>query len=380
MEQFVIRPDEGPQGPGARTERVELRRRQPVGLVGPDEVREPALQFVEDPGGHRIVHPRPDLDGRGVEPSLPGRRQGDHDVATDQFRPVEVMADRRTEWSRTQAACLEFGDGALEDRDTGPRDRRRVGDDAVALGLDAEPVLQAAHHDRDDRSHVVDRQTRGLPAAKPALHRLAGRDGLRDAERHRRVDVHPPIRRFFHDPDADRGGRELDDDVRRERREVLPLGEHGVEGAEEGRVGLHREAALAAARRLEGRQEERRGTKRHLLDDGPREVDLGGGRTLLGEGTDPPAPDGRIGLPDVGHDRRVGGGADGAEGDRVLELGDGAGVVPDVGRRRGDRPTQWAVREREPGSFERRVRGRSHHPSSRSAVDTRCWRAIPSAT
>ena len=52
-------------------------------------------------------------------------------------------------------------------------------------------------------------------------------------------------------------------------------------------------------------------------------------------------------LPDVGDDRRIGGRADGAEGDRVLELVDRAGVVPDVGRRRRDRPTERAVGQRE---------------------------------
>ena len=40
-------------------------------------------------------------------------------------------------------------------------------------------------------------------------------------------------------------------------------------------------------------------------------------------------------LPDVDHDRRIGGRADGAEADGVLELVDGAAVVPDVGRRLG---------------------------------------------
>ena len=68
------------------------------------------------------------------------------------------------------------------------------------------------------------------------------------------------------------------------------LREHPVVGAEEGRVGLHREPALAPAGRLERGQEERRRPKGHLLDDGPREVDLGGVRSFVGQRPDTIAP------------------------------------------------------------------------------------------
>src|SRR6476660_5871585 len=48
------------------------------------------------------------------------------------------------------------------------------------------------------------------------------------------------------------------------------------------------------------------------------------------------APASRLGLPDIGHDRRVGGRTDRPERDRVLELVDRARVVPDVGGGRRD--------------------------------------------
>ena len=141
------------------------------------------------------------------------------------------------------------------------------------------------------------------------------------------------------------------------------LGEHPVERPEQGRVGLHRQPAMAATRRLERRQQERRGTERHLLHDGPGEVDLGRVGSLVGEGPHPVAPVRGVGLPDVGDDRRVGGRPDRAERDRVLELVDRARVVPDVGRGRGHRPAQRAVGQRQPRGSEHRLRGPSHiHP------------------
>ena len=48
-------------------------RAQAVGLERPHEVGEPRPQLVDDRRGDRLVHPRPDLDRRGVEPALPDR-------------------------------------------------------------------------------------------------------------------------------------------------------------------------------------------------------------------------------------------------------------------------------------------------------------------
>ena len=90
----------------------------------------------------------------------------------DELRPVEVVPDRRTEQPGPQPACPELGERPLEDRDARPGQGRRVGDDAVALGLDPQPVLEPAHHQRDDRAHVVHRQALGLAASQPALDRL----------------------------------------------------------------------------------------------------------------------------------------------------------------------------------------------------------------
>ena len=128
------------------------------------------------------------------------------------------------------------------------------------------------------------------------------------------IDVDAPVGRLLHDPHADGRGRELDDDVRGERREPDALRQHPVVGAEEGRVGLHREAALPPAGRLERRKEQGAARSGHLLDDGPREVDLGGVRSFDRASTRTRSRQiGRVALPDVGDDRRVGGRADGAD-------------------------------------------------------------------
>ena len=159
-----------------------------------------------------------------------------------------VVTDRRAEQPGPEPALAEDPVGPLEDRDAGPGQGRRVDDDPVAIDLDPQPVLDAAHHDRDDRAHPVDRQALRLAPAQPALDRLGRRDRLADAEADRAVDADAAVRRLLHHADADRGRRELDDDVRRQAVEVDALLEHPVGRAPERRIGLHRQPALATAR------------------------------------------------------------------------------------------------------------------------------------
>src|SRR3954453_6321857 len=117
---------------------------------------------------------------------------------------MELMPDGRAERARAKTTALELLDGPLEHCDTGPRKRARVDDYPVALGLDSEPVLEPAHHHGDHGPHVVDPQTLSLAALQPALDGLSGRDGLRDRERDRGVDVDAPVGRLLHDAHADR--------------------------------------------------------------------------------------------------------------------------------------------------------------------------------
>ena len=159
----------------------------------------------------------------------------------------------------------------------------------------------------------------GLAPAQPALDRLGRRDRLGDAEADRAVDAHAAVRRLLHHPDADRCRRELHDDVRREAVEVDALLEHPVGRAPERRVGLHREPALPAAVALECRQQQRR---RRAATSPRRSPTRGRPRSTPGSRRRdrgwPLCQVGRIALPDVADDRRIGRRADRAEGDRVL--------------------------------------------------------------
>ena len=92
---------------------------------------------------------------------------------------------------------------------------------------------------------------------------------LRDAERDRGVDVDAAVRRLLHDPDAGRGGRELDDDVRREAGEcdawaTIRSGVRKRVGSVciESRPWRPPDASNAG-------HEQRRRAQRHLLDDRP---------------------------------------------------------------------------------------------------------------
>ena len=112
-----------------------------------------------------------------------------------------------------------------------------------------------------------------------------GGDRLGDGEADRAVHAHAPVGRLLHDADPDRRGRELDDDVRRERGEVDALVEHPVGRSPERRVRLHREAALAPAVPDERRLEQPGPGQRHLLDDRPGDLDLGPLAVRLGDGS-----------------------------------------------------------------------------------------------
>jgi hypothetical protein len=114
-----------------------------------------------------------------------------------------MVADGRSEEPRPEAPLTEDAVRPLEHRHACPRQGCRVGDDAVTLGLHPQPVLDPADHDRDDRSHPVDRQSVRLAPAQAPLHRLGRGDRLGDAEAHGAVDVDPAVRRLLHDPDAD---------------------------------------------------------------------------------------------------------------------------------------------------------------------------------
>ena len=161
------------------------------------------------------------------------------------------MADRSAQEPGPEAALPEDRVGALERRDPGPGKGGRIRDHPVALGQDAEPVLEPAHHQGDDRPHRVGPQAGRLTPRHAALDRVRRGNRLRDGERDRGVDADAPERGLLHRRDPGPGRRELDDDVRRSPSKPAACWTMARRVAEQGRVRLHREPALSTAESLE---------------------------------------------------------------------------------------------------------------------------------
>ena len=146
----------------------------------------------------------PDLDRGRVEALLPGRRHGDDDVAADELRPVQVVADRRAEQASPEAACCHSPYARLKTATPDHGSAAGSHGEAVAIEDVAQPVLEAAHHDRDDRTHPRRVLAIGLAPLDPALHGLGRGKRLRHAERDRGVDADAAVGRLLHRRQAGR--------------------------------------------------------------------------------------------------------------------------------------------------------------------------------
>jgi hypothetical protein len=197
-------------------------------------------------------------------------RRRDDDVAADELAPVHVVAEGRREQAQPVAALLEQAVGLLEHRHAGPLEHARIHAELVLLGVDLQPVVEAAHHDRAHRAHRADVLALALAPLQAALERLGDLDALRQREAHRGVDADAAVGRFLDGRDARARDGDLDDDVGRELREVLGLPDDRLGIAVEPRVGLHRQPAVAPAVRLEDGLQERGGGHRQLVDDRSR--------------------------------------------------------------------------------------------------------------
>ena len=218
-------------------------------------------------------------------------------------------------------------------------------EDPVAGADDVEPVLEPAHHQRADRGHRRGVATSGRPARQPPFHRLGDGDRAGHREVDRRVDVDPVGRRLL-DRNEPRGrDRELDLHVGGERVEPCCLVNHRRRVAIASRADLDGQASLPTAGPREDRCQHPGAPDGDLLGEPPGDLVLGRRRGLCRELVDPGPP--RLGLLSkrIEDQRRVGGCANGAIGERVLQLARRARVVPDVGRRlRGDPEERTAVR------------------------------------
>ncbi len=253
---------------------------------------------------------------------------------------MQPVPDRRAEQASLEPTLSERGHRGFEHGDPRPWQGAGIRGEPVAIDHDPQPILDAPHHHRDHRTHVVGAFARRASLGEAALHRLASGDRLGDGEADGGVDADAACRGRLHGADAGSRRRELHDDVRRQCGEAGRLLDHRVGVTVEGGIGLDREPAGASAGCLEGGHEKRRGAGAHLRHDLPGHLALRPGGMLGDELGDSLLPARRLLVPDVDHDRRVRGGAHRTVADRVLELVDRAAVVPDVGGGLGDRPAE----------------------------------------
>ena len=168
--------------------------------------------------------------------------------------------------------------------------------------------------------------------SQATLDGLGHGDRLRHGEGDGGVDADPAVGGLLHRADAGLGGRDLHDDVGRQRVELDRLGDERVGIAVEPRVGLHREPAVAPAVLGEGVGQQRGGLDRELLHHRPADLGLRRGGVLGGVLPDPLLPPGQVAAQGGQGDHRVAGGTHRTPADRGRQLGRGGRVVPQPGR------------------------------------------------
>ena len=226
----------------------------------------------------------------------------------------------------------------LEHGDPGP-DRARPGrrSDVVALADRLHPVVEPTDHQRADRAHR--RRRRGRPRSRRSRPRSTAAptaSAWRQRERHRRVDRDAERGRLLDRHEAGGRGRELDLEVRREVREPDDPARASGSGSPWSRSGSSGSTGDPCGRARGRRPGPRIAAPRTAISSMTCQVMS----TSVAVGRSSAMLRGSRGrqtssslLQDLTDDGRVGRRADRAVGDRVLELGRGARIVPVLGRR-----------------------------------------------
>ncbi len=380
--QVVPRLDEAAQGPDRGAVAVELAGGHPVGLIGRTEVRHPPHQLADQAIVHWAVDARRRDNFAEVELQLPAVRDGHREIATDKFRPVEVVAVGGGQEPRPIAAFVEDRVRSLDDRDARPVERHRVNRQLVTLHERLQPVVESADHERTDRREGRRIAAAALEALQSPFDGLRGRQCLRHRERHRGIDVHTAREGLLEGGDAGSRGRVLDLDVRGQRPEPDRLAGHPLGVAVVGRVDLDGLPALAGVLALVDRTEHPRAANGHLLGHRPGQLDLAPRRVLRGERANARRPEGRSPAQHLEDDDRVARCPGGAPLNGICELVHRARVVPVV---RGPDPRGLCQRavQRVSGDSRgllrspNRHQGRSHRANQSSCVAIRRSRGSP---
>ena len=258
LDELVARGEELTQRAARRSERIELVDSQAVQIVGAPEIGEASIQIVDNRGIDGPVDPRRDRDVARRKAFLPRARRRDHDVAADQFAPMHVIAERRRQQAEAIAALAEQPIRLLEHRNAGPLQVTGIGGDRRPLHHHLQPVVEAAHHDRADRAHVRNVVPAGFTPPQAALNRFGDGKALRHGERNGGVDADASRRRFLDRHDTGARRRNLDDHIGGECIESHGLIDDRRGVLKQPRVGLNRQAPVAATVSGKRRQQQRR--------------------------------------------------------------------------------------------------------------------------
>ena len=148
------------------------------------------------------------------------------------------MAIGRAQQPGAVAAFLVEGVGFLEAGDARPIGIARWDEDALALFLHVQPIIQAPNHQRADGAHLGDGLPGGGATFQAPFHRLGDGERLRHGEAHGGIDVDAVRGRLLDGGDAGLGHGDFHLHVRREFVKVERLRGDGFGVAIEDGIGL----------------------------------------------------------------------------------------------------------------------------------------------
>src|SRR5215467_9545371 len=215
------------RAPG-RPEGVKLVHGQPIFADRPAKICELVGKGVHDLRVHGNIDAILHCNITGIKPELPGIRRGDHNVSSDQFTPMHVIAESGRKKANPVASVAEQSIGALKNGNSRPFRIARIDRNVLFFDQHLHPVIEPTHHDCANRAHAGDISALSLAPCQPALHRLSDRYTLRQAETDRCVDADSPVCRFLDSRNSRTRGRNFHDHVRGQAGELLRLLDDGL--------------------------------------------------------------------------------------------------------------------------------------------------------
>ena len=208
---------------------------------------------------------------------------------------------------------------------------RRIRDDVVVIGHLLEPIIEAPDHDRAHGPHPGYVLAGLASPLDPSSHGFGHRHRLWNAKADRGVDTDAAEGSLFNGRHAGLGNRNLDDHIGSQAVEVNRLLDYQIGIPVVLRIGLNGKPAIFSFFPLEDGEQQLGALDRHLFGEFPRDLVFRCPRSFLDELSDPGRPQVHLLVEHFTDNRRIGRRPDGAILDGVSQLGDGAGVVPEIG-------------------------------------------------